>query len=191
MLSSVDILLKLCIILEYCLILFIRRSSSDAVRRKSFSKHHFNALVLISPPPCSSLHKTLRIGAICNNNIGELVALRWDDWCDENHLHITREEIKDQEAGTYYVAEHTKTYSDRFVVLVPKAKEILSRIDHQGNYIFMRDGERLTSRQVAYVLEKYAERQGVQTKSTHKMRKTYTSMVFNISSNGSGSGECI
>ena len=43
----------------------------------------------------------------------------------------------------------------------------------------MRDGERLTSRQVAYVLEKYAQRQGVQTKSTHKMRKTYASILSN------------
>ena len=41
----------------------------------------------------------------------------------------------------------------------------------------MRDGERITARQIAYVLEKYAERQGVPTKSTHKMRKTYASML--------------
>lgn len=111
--------------------------------------------------------------------VGELVSLRWNDWCDENHLHITREEIKDQESGTYYVAEHTKTYSDRFVVLVPKAKEILSQIERQGEYIFMRNDERLTSRQIAYVLEKYAQRQGVQIKSTHKMRKTYASILSN------------
>ena len=45
----------------------------------------------------------------------------------------------------------------------------------------MRDGERLTSRQVAYVLPKYAERQGVATKSTHKMRKTFAS---NLSQKG-------
>ncbi len=34
----------------------------------------------------------------------------------------------------------------------------------------------MTSRQVNYVLEKYAQRRGVQTKSSHKMRKTYASM---------------
>jgi len=45
----------------------------------------------------------------------------------------------------------------------------------------MRDGERITSRQVVYVLEKYAERQGVIMKSTHKMRKTYAS---NLNANG-------
>lgn len=39
----------------------------------------------------------------------------------------------------------------------------------------MRNGKRITSRQIAYVLEKYAKRQGVPTKSTHKMRKTFAS----------------
>lgn len=123
----------------------------------------------------------VKLNFLLGLRVGELVALRWNDWCDDNHLHITCEEIRDQESNTYHVVEHTKTYNDRFVVVVPKAKEILSQIDRQGEYIFMRDGERLTSRQVAYVLEKYAERQGVQTKSTHKMRKTYAS---NLSSKG-------
>ena len=45
----------------------------------------------------------------------------------------------------------------------------------------MRNGERITARQIAYVLEKFAERQGVRTKSTHKMRKTYAS---NLNANG-------
>lgn len=39
----------------------------------------------------------------------------------------------------------------------------------------MRNGERITSRQIAYVLEKYAQVQGISTKSTHKMRKTFAS----------------
>lgn len=77
--------------------------------------------------------------------------------------------------------EHTKTNRDRFVVLVPKAIHILQKAEHTGEYIFMRNGKRLTSRQIAYVLEKYAERQGVATKSTHKMRKTFAS---NLNANG-------
>jgi len=43
----------------------------------------------------------------------------------------------------------------------------------------MRDGGYLTSRQVAYVIKKYAERQVVQTKSAHKMRKAYASTLSN------------
>ena len=117
----------------------------------------------------------VKLNFLLGLRVGELVALCWEDWCDDNHLHIVREEIRDQEQNIYYIVDHTKTHTDRFVVVVPKAKAILSQIDRQGKYIFMRDGERITARQVAYVLEKYAERQGVQTKSTHKMRKTYAS----------------
>jgi len=45
----------------------------------------------------------------------------------------------------------------------------------------MKGGERITARQIAYVLEKYAKRQGTTTKSTHKIRNTYAS---NLSANG-------
>lgn len=73
-----------------------------------------------------------------------------------------------------YAAEQGLIPSN-FVVLVPKAIGILQKMEKTGEYIFTRNGERLTSRQIAYVLEKYAERQGVVTKSTHKMRKTFAS----------------
>lgn len=77
--------------------------------------------------------------------------------------------------------EHTKTNNDRFVLVVPKAIAILNMIPKESEYVFVRDGNRITARQVAYVLEKYAQRQGIPTKSTHKMRKTYAS---NLNANG-------
>ncbi len=92
-----------------------------------------------------------------------------------------REEVRNQDTNQYEIVEHTKTNRDRFVVLVPKAVNLLQKLDRDGDYIFMRDGNRITSRQIAYVLEKYAQRQGVATKSTHKMRKTYAS---NLNANG-------
>ena len=75
-----------------------------------------------------------------------------------------REEIRNQDTGNYEVVEHTKTNRDRFVILVPKALKILNKISHESDYIFVRNGQRITARQIAYVLEKYAERQGVSTK---------------------------
>lgn len=123
----------------------------------------------------------VRLNFLLGLRVGELVALKWDDITDTTHLHITREETRNQYTNTYEVVEHTKTNRDRYVVLVPKALEILKRIERQGGYIFMRDGERIVSRQIAYVLEKYAERQGKRTKSTHKMRKTFAS---NLNANG-------
>lgn len=112
--------------------------------------------------------------------VGELVSLRWSDIL-EREIYIVREEVRDQETNTYSVVEHTKTNRDRFVTLVPKAMEIINSIEKEGDYIFVRGGERITSRQIAYVLEKYAERNNLKTKSTHKMRKTYAS---NLSAKG-------
>lgn len=123
----------------------------------------------------------VRINFYLGLRVGELVALRWEDWEDETTLHIIREEIREQESNLRYVADHTKTHLDRFVAIPPKAIELLNKIPRQGEYIFIRNGKRITSRQIAYVLEKYAERQGIQTKSTHKMRKTYASL---LASNG-------
>jgi len=119
----------------------------------------------------------VKINFLLGLRVGELVALRWDDQCDQNHLHIVREEIRDQTTNRYEVVEHTKTNHDRFVILVPNAVAILNKIPREGDYIFMKNGERITARQIAYVLEKFAERQGTPTKSTHKMRKTYASML--------------
>lgn len=62
------------------------------------------------------------------------------------------------------------------IYLIPDALEILNNLPHDDEYIFTRNGERLTSRQINYVLEKYAERNGLKTKSSHKLRKTYASM---------------
>lgn len=107
--------------------------------------------------------------------VGELVSIKWEDMTELNHIHIVREEVRNQVTNQYEIVDHTKTNRDRFVILIPKAINILQKLKRQGEYIFMRDGERITSRQVAYVLEKYAERQGLNTKSTHKMRKTFAS----------------
>ena len=123
----------------------------------------------------------VKINFLLGLRVGELVALKWDDCQNLSHLHIVREEVRNQVTNQYEVVEHTKTNRDRYVILVPKAVSLLQRIPKQGEYIFMRNGERITARQIAYVLEKFAERQGVKTKSTHKMRKTYAS---NLNANG-------
>lgn len=109
--------------------------------------------------------------------VGELVSLKWEDISEEHHIHIVREEVRNQKTNVCSVVEHTKTNSDRYVILVPKAENILSKLSRESEYIFTRDGARLTSRQINYVLEKYAERNGHITKSSHKMRKTYASML--------------
>ena len=117
----------------------------------------------------------VKLNFLLGLRVGELVALKWSDITDKKHIHIVREEVRDQENNKYIIVEHTKTNTDRYVVLVSKALKILESIEKTSEFIFTRNGERLNSRQIAYVLEKYAERQGLPVKSTHKMRKTYAS----------------
>lgn len=107
--------------------------------------------------------------------VGELVALKWTDRTDLNHLHIQREEVRNQETGEISIEEHTKTNTDRYVPLVPKAINILAKISNNSEYIFTKGDKRIKARQVNYVLEKYAERKGLKTKSSHKIRKTFAS----------------
>lgn len=125
----------------------------------------------------NTLFLAVRINFFLGLRVGELTALRWEDWESKKSMHVVREEIRDQETNRTYVVDHTKTHTDRFVVVPQKAIELLEKLPHQGKYIFTQKGERITSRQIAYVLEKYAERQGVKTKSTHKIRKTYASLL--------------
>ena len=117
----------------------------------------------------------VKVNFLLGLRVGELVALKWSDLCDNSHLHIVREEVRDQTDNSYTVVEHTKTNKDRFVVIVPKALDILNRIEKQGEYIFMRDGERITAIRISTILRKYANYQGVRIKSSHKIRKTYAS----------------
>ena len=108
--------------------------------------------------------------------VGELVALKPED-IEDDTIHIVREEVRDQTTNKYEIVNHTKTHSDRFVALISKSRELLKKLDMNGEYLFMRGSERITSRQIAYVLEKYAERNHLQTKSSHKIRKTYASRL--------------
>lgn len=123
-----------------------------------------------------SVFLAVKLNFMLGLRVGELVALKASD-IENDMIHVVREEIRDQITNTYEVVEHTKTNTDRFVALVSKSKKILDMLDSHGEYLFMRGSERITSRQVAYVLEKYAERNSLKVKSTHKMRKTYASRL--------------
>lgn len=111
--------------------------------------------------------------------IGELTSLRWSD-ITEKGLHVTCEEVYDRFGGCdkrrYRVVPHTKTYTDRYVTLPEQATDLLKHLDHSTEFIFSRETTgRITSRQVTYQLEKYAEVKGLQVKRSHKTRKTYAS----------------
>lgn len=106
--------------------------------------------------------------------VGELTALTWGDIYEDRFLHINKEEIRDFKSGNYVTEKHTKTRKDRFVVLVPDALAILKAIPKDENDIIFKD---VNSRKINYVLEKFSEESGYTAKRSHKLRKTYASML--------------
>lgn len=118
--------------------------------------------------------------------VGEVVALKWDDVCG-NKIHVVRQQVTEdyRDADNKWkqrccVVDHTKTHTDRFVVLAPYAIDLLKKLDHSTEYIFTRKSTgRITSRQLCYALEKYALDAGMPVKSSHKSRKTYASRLAN------------
>ena len=68
----------------------------------------------------------------------------------------------------------------RFVPVIPKAIRLLNRIkEHAGRdeYILSANGVRFNARQVSHVLEHYAKATGKDIKRTHKIRKTFASVL--------------
>lgn len=133
----------------------------------------------------------IRFNFFVGCRVGELVALKWTDIVNGNHLHICREEIKDSVRidGTwkdvYTVADHTKTNKDRIVPLAPDAVNILSEVRKvrgylydEEDFIFMRGEKRITSRQINYALEKACTSLGMTVKRSHKIRKTVASRLY-------------
>lgn len=71
----------------------------------------------------------------------------------------------DKWKDVYTVVEHTKTHTDRIIPLMPGAIRILNDIrlkmspgSSDDDFIFMRDGSRITSRQINYVLRRLVRR---------------------------------
>lgn len=123
----------------------------------------------------------IKINFFLGLRVGELVALKWSD-IDGNMLHIEREEIRDQEHNKTYVVNHTKTNRDRYVPIIPEALALFYKLykynsPKEEDYIFVRNGERITSQSVNYLLRKYAKDKGIDVKSSHKIRKTFASRL--------------
>ena len=83
-------------------------------------------------------------------------------------------------------AEHTKTFHDRIIPISSKATAVLQTIkstQESDKWIFMRNGERMTTRQAAYILKLFADENGSKVKSSHKLRKTCGSNLYKHGAN--------
>ena len=129
--------------------------------------------------------------------IGELTALKWTD-IEDNYLYVHRSEVEDVKldlntgdviSTSFKVVEYTKSDAgDRYVYLNSEAKKILrivkrvnfeyGRNDDGFIFLNMRNGRRTTTDAVSTYLQNLCIRAGIANKSSHKIRKTYISSLF-------------
>lgn len=129
--------------------------------------------------------------------IGELTALKWTD-IEDNYLYVHRSEVEDVKldlntgdviSTSFKVVEYTKSDAgDRYVYLNSEAKKILrivkrvnfeyGRNDDGFIFLNMKNGRRTTTDAVSTYLQNLCIRAGIANKSSHKIRKTYISSLF-------------
>jgi integrase len=82
------------------------------------------------------------------------------------------------------IENHTKTYTSRYVPLIPRAIHILKNLiskngDYSSNdrFLFTKNGSHLNTNQISVALSHACKQAGIHQKSTHKIRKTFASKL--------------
>lgn len=109
---------------------------------------------------------------------GELSALQWKD-INKEYISVCHmeERFKVDGQNIFRVREYPKTDAGvRKIVLTSDAKKVLTilrNVNPFGEYIFMKDGERIKGKAFTVKLEKLCKYIGITPRSLHKARKTY------------------
>lgn len=117
--------------------------------------------------------------------IGEVAALKWDDWKDDI-LIVQRTEIKyknDKGEWIEEVRNFTKGRDGiREVVLTEEAKKVLYQLysytGEQHGYIFIRDNQRIKAAWLSNKIESICRCINIPHRSFHKIRKTYATTLI-------------
>lgn len=124
--------------------------------------------------------------------IGELLALKWSD-IENDMIHIQGQSLIDMKMNDdlsftpkeHINVNHIKGNTDqgfRYEPLTPKALFILEKIrklNPAGEYILMKDGKQITYDSFNRNLKNYCINAGIKPRSSHKIRFTTASMLFN------------
>lgn len=116
--------------------------------------------------------------------IGELSAIKHSDIVG-NRIHIQRTEIKYRDRDTkkyiFTVKEFPKTDAgDRYIILTPSAIETVKRIlriNPFGEYLIMNKGKRVRAAALNKHIYTACKNVGIPKRSSHKIRKTYGTIL--------------
>ena len=117
--------------------------------------------------------------------MGELCSLKKEDMIAPGKLYIHRTETRFlREDGSAYVdVKDEGKQGHNGLIFLPKAGEEIfekvSRMTSGAEYLFSKNGTRITEMSMNYHLRKACKAAGIVYKSSHKMRKTYASVLLN------------
>ena len=123
--------------------------------------------------------------------IGELKSLKWENYRN-NQIYVDSQyvlttELQDDgtfQKGEYKNVDHVKGNSQqgfRWIPLPTKAQEILEKVkalNPDGEYIFMYQGKQMYTQTFNEHLEKYCKEIGIESKSSHNIRFTVASVLY-------------
>lgn len=116
--------------------------------------------------------------------VGELVALKWTD-IDDIGINIRRTEstYKDENNKEIHVVkDYPKSAAGVRTAIIPKDYSWIIKklrvINPFGEYVFLKNGKRVITKQVRRRLDYLCEKLSIYKKSPHKIRKTYGSILL-------------
>lgn len=140
------------------------------------------------------------LAIMINFNLGlrvcELVALKWSDISEDNYIHVQRMEVTEykvlengevERIGVKVVERTKSSAGDRCVFLNQNVRELLSCVRkrsekyglYDDDYIFVNaQSDRLTGSSINGYLYNLCDDVNTYRKSSHKIRKTYISSLF-------------
>lgn len=128
-------------------------------------------------------HLGLALMCLTGLRVGELAALKLEDNIGSCKLYIHRTETRvETESGRRIVVQDTAKMGHDDTVIIPKAAQRIIDITkmrtHDDEYLFSKNGSRVTARSYRRYLEKACKEIGIRYRPPHQMRKTYASILL-------------
>lgn len=128
-------------------------------------------------------HLGLALMCLTGLRVGELAALKLEDNIGSCKLYIHRTETRvETESGRRIVVQDTAKMGHDDTVIIPKAAQRIIDITkmrtHDDEYLFSKNGSRVTARSYRRYLEKACKEVGIRYRPPHQMRKTYASILL-------------
>ena len=128
-------------------------------------------------------HLGLAFMCLTGLRVGELAALKLEDNIGSCKLYIHRTETRvETESGRRIVVQDTAKMGHDDTIIIPKAAQRIIDITkmrtHDDEYLFSKNGSRVTARSYRHYLEKACKEIGIRYRPPHQMRKTYASILL-------------